>query len=201
MLNTAKPFNLILENITHIIKGCIGREHKYQKIVYEHYRGYALKIVFRYIYRYDKAVDVVNDGFVKLFNHFAKFEMGDDEDNERILMGWLKRIMINTSIDELRKGNMLPEIGGIPEYVWDIADNQEADQLLLYKDLIVLIKELPSAYRAVFNLYVIDGYTHSEIADLLGMPIGTSKSNLSKARALLQKFIKNNEIQRKICRM
>jgi len=94
-----------LENITHIIKGCIDKDHKYQKIIYEHYRGFALKIVFRYIYRYEKAVDVVNDGFVKLFNHFTIFEMGDDADNEKILMGWLKRIMINTSIDELRKGN------------------------------------------------------------------------------------------------
>ena len=189
-----------MENIVQIIKGCIAGKHKYQRIVYEHYRGYALRIVFRYIYRYEKAVDVVNDGFAKLFTNFARFEPGEDADNEKILMGWLKRIMINASIDELRKGNMLPEIGGIPEYVWDIADNQEADHLLLYKDLIVLIKELPSAYRIVFNLYVIDGYTHSEIADLLGLSIGTSKSNLSRARMLLQKTILKME-DAKLCRI
>ena len=83
-------------------------------------------------------------------------------------MGWLKRIMINTAIDELRKNKMLPEIGGILDYVWEITDNnQDADQLLLYKDLIILIKELPPAYHTVFNLYVIDGYNHYEIADLL----------------------------------
>jgi len=176
-------------------------DHKYQKIVYERYRGYALKIVFRYIYRYEKALDIVNDGFVKMFNSFSKFEISRDADNEKILMGWLKKIMINTAIDELRKGNMLPEIGGIPDDVWEIADGcQDAYQLLLYKDLIILIKELPPAYRAVFNLYVIDGYSHSEIADMMSIAIGTSKSNLSRARVLLQKSLKKME-EGKLCRI
>jgi len=190
-----------LENITYIIKGCIQRDHKYQRIIYNQYRGYALKIVFRYIYRYDKAVDVVNDGFVKLFRSIEKFDLGDDTDHERKFMGWFKRILVNTAIDELRRGSMLPEIGGIPEHVWDIKDNsQDADQLLLYKDLIILIKELPPACRVVFNLYVIDGYTHSEIADMIKIPIGTSKSSLSRARLLLQNSIKKME-EAKLCRM
>jgi RNA polymerase sigma factor (sigma-70 family) len=190
-----------LETITHIIKGCIAKEHKYQKIVYEHYRGFALKIIFRYIYRYENAIDVMNDGFVKLFTSFPKFAPGSDEDNEKILMGWMRRIMINTSIDELRKRNFLPEIGGIPDHVWEITDNnQDADQLLLYKDLIVLIKELPPMYRVVFNLYVIDGYSHSEIADMFRISVGTSKSNLSRARAFLQNSIKKME-DAKLCRI
>jgi RNA polymerase sigma factor (sigma-70 family) len=190
-----------LENITYIIKGCIEKKHKYQKIIYERYRGYALKVVFRYIYRYEKAVDVVNDGFVKMFRNLEKFELADSADNEKILMAWLKRIFINTAIDELRKANMLPEIGGIPENVWAIKDNsQDADQLVLYKDLIILIKELPPSYRVVFNLYVIDGYTHSEIADMIKISIGTSKSNLSRARVLLQNRIKKME-EAQLCRM
>jgi RNA polymerase sigma-70 factor (ECF subfamily) len=195
-----KTGRLILENTRQIIKGCIKNDHKYQRIFYEQYRGYALKIVFRYIYRYEKAVDVSNDGFVKIFANFSKFKT-DADDIEKVLMGWIKRIMINVSIDELRKNNMTPEIGGIPEWVWDVPDNsQDASQLLLYKDLIILIKELPPAYRAVFNLYVIDGYTHSEIADLLKIAIGTSKSNLSKARIILQKNIKKME-EDKLCRI
>ena len=172
----------------------MAKEHKYQKILYEGYYGYALKIVFRYIYKYEQAVDIVNDGFVKLFTHFPKFETGNEEDNEKKLMGWLKKIMINTSIDVLRKGKMLPETGSIPEYVWDHTHKgDEADQLLLYKELIILIKELPPAYRLVFNLYVIDGYTHNEIAGLLNMPAGTSKSSLSRARELLQQSLKKIE--------
>jgi RNA polymerase sigma factor (sigma-70 family) len=183
-----------LENILHIIAGCIAKEHRYQKMLYERFYGYALKIVFRYIYRYDQAVDVVNDGFVKLFTHFPQFEAGREGDNEKILTGWLKRIMINTAIDVLRKGRMLPETGGIPEHIWDQTHKgDEADQLLLYKELIILIKELPPSYRIVFNLYVVDGYTHNEIAGLLNIPISTSKSNLARARGLLQKSLKKIE--------
>ncbi len=127
--------------------------------------------------------------------------MGRDEDNEKILMGWLKKIMINASIDELRKGNMLPEIGGIPDEIWEIPDtSRDADQLVLYKDLIVLIKELPPPYRVVFNLYVIDGYMHSEISDLLKISIGTSKSKLARARSLLQNSLKKME-NAKLCRI
>lgn len=183
-----------MNNITHIIEGCIAKDHKYQKILYEGYYGYALKIVFRYIFKYEQAVDIVNDGFVKLFSHFQQFEAGNDTDNEKKLMGWLKKIMINTSIDVLRKGNMLSETGSIPEYVWDHTyRGDEADQLLLYKELVILIKELPPAYRMVFNLYVIDGYTHNEIAGLLNIPAGTSKSSLSRAREILQKSLKKIE--------
>ena len=116
-------------------------------------------------------------------------------------MGWLKVIMINTSIDTLRKDSMLPEIGGFPDHVWEISDrNSDADQLLLYKDLVILIKKLPALYRAVFNLYVIDGYSHTEIADMLNIPIGTSKSNLSRARSMLKTSIKKMEDAR-VCRI
>lgn len=183
-----------MENITQIINGCINKEHKYQKVLYERYRDYALRIVFRYIYRYDAAVDAVNDGFVKLFNHFHKFEKGTDADNEKIFAGWMKKIMINVSIDYLRRSNMLPEIGGISKDVWELSKNKDdADQTMLYNDLIVLIKELPPAYRIVFNLYVIDGYSHIEIAAMINTTAGNSKSTLSRARELLRKSIKKTE--------
>jgi RNA polymerase sigma factor (sigma-70 family) len=170
-------------------------------MVYERYRGFALKTVFRYIYRYEKAVDVVNDGFVKFFSHIHQFRMNNEQDAERMLMGWLKKIMINVAIDELRKTNMIPEIGGIADDVWEIPDyHQDADQLLLYKDLMLLIKELPPACRTAFNLYIIDGYSHSEIADMLKISIGTSKSYLARARVLLQTSIRKME-EVKVCRI
>ncbi len=189
-----------MKDLIYIIKGCIEKKDQYQRLIYDHYRGFALKIVFRYIYRYDKAIRVVNDGFVKLFRNFEKFQLDDEGNSEKALMSWLKRILINTAIDELRKAKMVPEIGGIPEDVWDIKDNnQDADQLLMYKDLIILVKQLPPQYRAVFNLYVIDGYTHTEIADIMNIPIGTSKSSLSRARLLLQNSIKKME-EGQLCR-
>lgn len=163
--------------------------------MYEQYYAYALKITFRYIYRYEKAVDLVNDGFVKFFQHFERFSPGlEESDHEKLLMAYLKRIMINGAIDELRKNKMTPEIGGIPDHVWEMSiREQDADQLLLYKELIIVVKKLPPRYRAVFNMYVIDGYNHLEIADIMGISTGTSKSALSRARVLIQQEIKKNE--------
>jgi RNA polymerase sigma-70 factor (ECF subfamily) len=163
-------------------------------MLYEHYYGYALKIVFRYVHRYDTAVDIVNDGFVKVFKNIEKFEYKNEADIEKMLMGWVRSIMINASIDELRKKGLVFEIGGIPNYVWEEADKgQNADQKLLYKELMIQVKKLPPVYRIVFNMFAIDGFQHHEIAETLGITVGTSKSNLSKARALLQKFIKEQE--------
>lgn len=183
-----------------IIKGCAERNQHCQKILYEQYLGYALKTAFRFIYKYERAIDVVNDSFVKLFNHFPDFHLGSNEENEKQLFGWLRKIIINTSIDELRKAQLLPEIGEIPDEVWEISNPcHNADQLVAYKDLVVLIKELPPLYRIIFNLYVIDGYSHSEIAVMMNIPEGTSKSGLSRARMILRKKIKKLEEQVKPC--
>jgi len=182
-----------LETLNEIINGCIAKEAKYQRLFYNLYRGFASKIVFRYIYRFEKTSDVVTDGFIKAFNHFDQFIKGEG-DLEKLVMGWLKRIMINAAIDELRRADMMPEIGGIPEQVWDYSDKTyDADQLLLYKDLVSLVKELPPNYRTVFNLYVLDGYNHSQIADILHLSVSTSRSSLSRAKAFLQNMIKNME--------
>ncbi|RFM29039.1 RNA polymerase sigma factor [Deminuibacter soli] len=185
-----------MEQIADIITGCASNEAKSQRLLYERYYGYALKIIFRYIYRYEKAVDVANDGFVKLFRNFGKFTCDAPEHLEKTLMGWIRKIMVNTAIDELRRQHMIPEIGGIPEYVWEEQDHsQNAEQQLFYKELIIHVKELPPSYRVVFNMHVIDGYSHQEIATQLGITVGTSKSNLAKARLHLQKKLNKEDIQ------
>ncbi len=191
-----------MSDIRDIISGCAGNDHKCQKKLYERYYGYALKTVFRYIFVYDKAVDVVNDGFVKLFRHFAQFKADDIDNTERMLMGWIRRIMINNAIDELRKNNMSLESGYTSEAVWDQTSNSDdADQMVLYKDLMEQVRKLPPMYRAVFNMHVIDGLNHNEIAEVLGIAVGTSKSNLWKARQLLQTYLKEKENNSEICRM
>ena len=139
-------------------------------------------------------MDAVNDGFVKVFRNIEKFQFRDIENLEMVLMGWMRMIMINTAIDHLRKNNFLPEIGDISESTWAQEDkSQSSDQVLLYKELVKQIKKLPPSYRTVFNLYVIEGLAHQEIANLLGISVGTSKSNLSKARVILQKIVKHND--------
>jgi RNA polymerase sigma-70 factor (ECF subfamily) len=182
-----------LEQLITIISGCLENQPRSQKLLYERYYGYAFKIVFRYIYRYERSADVVNDGFVKLFSHFERFSYEESEDVERMLMGWIRKIMVNTAIDELRRKNMIPEIGGIPDFVWEEADmGESAEQKMYYKELIILIKELPPSYQVAFNMYVIDGFSHQEIADKLRISIGASKSNLAKARAHLKKKLNND---------
>ena len=200
-----KPYTLItaklLKTLPEIIEGCLQQNQRDQKYLYERYYGYCLKVVFRYIYRYDKATDIVNDGFVKIFSKMDRFHYDGSVNLEMILMGWMRKIMINTSIDWLRKSNFLPEIGVINEGIWLEDKSQSADNSLLYKELILEIKKLPPGYRAVFNMYVIDGFTHQEIADCLQIAVGTSKSNLSKARTLLQKFIKVGDKEINVCYM
>lgn len=189
-----------MEDLRNILDGCIRNSHREQKKLYEHYYGYCLKVVFRYIYRYEKAVDVVNDGYIKIFRNFNKFQIAQPENTEMILMGWMRTIMINTAIDCLRKNDFMPEIGAIPEHIWEQEDKStKSDQQVLYKELICEIRKLPPAYRLVFNMYVIDGFTHQEIADKLGIAVGTSKSNLSKARGLLQKTVLKSNDEAEIC--
>lgn len=183
-----------MDKVITIIDGCRANDPKYQKILYETYYGFALKIVFRYIYKYEEAVEVTNDGFVKFFSRIENFKYDKEEHIEKLLGGWIRKIMINTSIDLLRKKMLLPEIGGIPDHVWNLKDrSQTADQLTIYKELIVLVKKLPPAYRIVFNMQVIDGYTHMEIAEKLGIPVNTSKSNLLRAKALMRKYLNEKE--------
>jgi len=184
-----------LKDLHKIVEGCINNDSKCQKAFYECYYGYALKVVFRYIYRYDKATDVVNDGFVKVFRNFTRFECKNAGELEKILMGWMRRILVNTAIDELRKNHLTPEIGELSDYAWQYADNsQKADQKILYKELIDHVRKLPPSYRAVFNMYVIDGFSHQEIADQLGVSVGTCKSNLSKAREYLKRILNKDVV-------
>lgn len=156
---------------------------------YEHYLGYALKIAFRYVGSYENAANAANDAFIKMFRGFKKFEIRDLENTEAMLMGWIRRIVINVSIDYMRKESLIAERTSLKD-VWQHADvSNGGDAQLMYKELISLVKKLSPAYRVVFNLHVIDGYSHQEIAEMLGISVGTSKSNLAKARAFLQKHL------------
>ncbi len=183
-----------MENLSIVITGCKNRNHKYQRILYERYRGYAFKIAFRYLYLYDDAAYAVNDGFVKLLNNIDKFESNDGVDEEKLFMGWLKKVMINTSIDQLRRERTNITICPIPETAWQLPDETcNTPDILLYNDLITIVKKLPAAYRVVFNLHVIDGYSHVEIAGMINIPVSTSRSNLLRARAILQNSIIKSE--------
>ena len=154
------------------------------------YYSYALSVCLRYTRQRDEALEVVNDGFLKVFGSVSRFDAERYEVGSSF-RGWLKKIMIRTAIDYFRaheKHHLPQDLADLPHEPAD-ASHTPLDTLA-YDDLLRLVQRLPPAYRTVFNLFAIDGYTHEEIAQHLGITTGTSKSNLFKARAYLQQFLK-----------
>ncbi|HTI08437.1 MAG TPA: sigma-70 family RNA polymerase sigma factor [Puia sp.] len=189
-----------MEKLLHIITGCAQQDRQCQQMLYDQYYGLCLKIAFRYVNTYEQAVEVTHDGFLKMFRNFSRFEVRDKDKLEMLLIGWIRRVVINAAIDYMRREMNNQQTYAIPEHIWEHKDDgQSSDNSLLYKELMCLVKELPPAYRMVFNLHVIEGYSHPEIAKMLGITTGTSKSNLSKARAHLQKALAAENTESILC--
>ncbi len=177
-----------MEKLLQIISGCAVQDRKCQKILYEQYYGTCLKVAFRYMDTYEQAVEVTNDGFVKIFRNFGRFEIRDRERMEIVMLGWMRRIVINAAIDYRRREKNTPETSELSQTGNEYKDDSLlSDNSLKFKEIICMVRELPPVYRLVFNLHVIEGYSHQEIANMLGIMVGTSKSNLFKAKANLQK--------------
>lgn len=137
---------------------------------------------------YEQAVEVTNDGFVKIFRNFGRFEIRDRDRMEIVMLGWMRRIVINAAIDYRRREKNTPETSELSQTGNEYKDDSLlSDNSLKFKEIICMVRELPPVYRLVFNLHVIEGYSHQEIAKMLGIMVGTSKSNLFKAKANLQK--------------
>lgn len=152
-------------------------------------------ISMRYCNTHDDAMEVVNDGFLKIFRTLPQFEPRH-ENYEASLMGWMKSIIINTAIDHFRKNKNNYLTGDIQEEHLEMTDAiASAVDRMSYKEIMVLVQQLSPGYRAVFNLYVIDGFKHEEIAKQLNISVGTSKSNLAKARVNIQKMLKEANLK------
>ena len=170
------------EDLNELIRGCVTQDRKSQKMLYKAFYGFAMAICLRYASDKDEASEVMNIGFFKVFTKIESF------DPSRPFKAWLGRIMTNTSIDHYR-ANLKMAYADDLETAEHLDDGTYTDSNLNYQDLLTLIQKLPQAYRTVFNLFAIDGYSHEEIADLLNINIGTSKSNLFKARQKLKQMI------------
>ncbi|GAB3897949.1 RNA polymerase sigma factor [Spirosoma agri] len=161
-------------------------ESRAHKVVYERFSGKMLTVCTRYCANRDDAEEVMLDGFMRLFDKIEQFrEDGSFE-------GWIRRIMVTESLMFLRKNKQwrqeipLEDAAVEPDYVW-------ADTAINENDLLRLVNQLPDGYRTIFNLYAIEGYAHAEIATMLDISEGTSKSQLSRARAILQVSLKKME--------
>lgn len=180
-------------DLLHIIQGCIAANKDSQKTFYEMFYGYAMGICMRYCKRQDDLVEIVNDGFLKVFRALQNFNP-QHHNVESSLKGWMKRIMINTAIDHLRKNKHEFNLDDIADSHYNIpSENETSIGHITYKEIVAIIQRLSPVYRIVFNLYVIDGFKHEEIAKQLGISIGASKSNLAKARMNIQKMLKETD--------
>ena len=165
-----------------IVEGCLKADRRYQKLLYERYYGAMMTVCMRYVSNREEARDILHEGFMKVFTHLTKFE------KQTNLGAWIRRIMVNTAIDVYRKNAKQPESVEINTALHE-SDYSDAVSDMSADEILSLVQKLSPAYRTVFNLYVLDGYAHREIGEMLGISEGTSKSNLAKARVKLQKMI------------
>jgi RNA polymerase sigma factor (sigma-70 family) len=169
-----------------LIRQCRKFERQAQKEVYEKYTAKMYSLCLRYVKDVASAEDVMIMAFVKVFQKIEQFK-GDGS-----FEGWIRRIMVNESLTYIRKNkSMYLEVD--IESADREPDYDSLDNKLEAEDLLKLIQQLPTGYRTVFNLYAIDGFSHKEIADKLGISENTSKSQLSRARRLLQKQLLETE--------
>ncbi len=163
----------------HFIDACIRKEKWAQKQLYEMYYSKMLSVCQRYSKDADEAKDILHEGFIKIFKHIGKYQAGTS------LNAWVKRIMVNTCIDYYRKISRR-RTESMDTATHKISSAPDAVSICSEQDIMKAVQSLSPAYRAVFNLYVIEGFSHKEIGKKLGITESTSRSNLVKARSKLR---------------
>jgi RNA polymerase sigma factor (sigma-70 family) len=168
-----------MDDVT-LIKECSRGNAKAQRALFDKFAPKMLAVCMRYLKNIDEAEDALQDGFVKVFQKIPEFKM------EGSLEGWIRRIMVNNSLDAIRrnKKQLLEDDVDSVQHKVSFTDFQFDDMDLQY--LMKIIQSLPDGYRVVFNMFAIEGYSHKEIAETLGVSENTSKSQYSSARALLR---------------
>lgn len=164
-----------------LVKACEKGNAKAQELLYNRFAPMMLGICMRYCQSREEAEDVMQDAFVKVFRKIRTLQ------NSEALEPWIRRIMVNTSLNAIRSNLKHHFHSDIDELHEQVPDERYDEDVFRTADLLQLIRELPSGYRIVFNMYEVEGFAHKEIADMLGVSVNTSKSQLLKARRLLQK--------------
>ncbi len=187
---------LSADELTYHIRECALFNRESQKKIYSSFYGYALSICDRYTTNHEDAIETVNDGFLKIFNEIHLYKPAYNNVVSSFT-GWLRKIMVNTSIDHFRKNQKFRFVVDLDDNTVNISSGNFEDVInkISTDEIIAAIKLLTPACRTIFNLFIIEGFTHEEIANKLGISSGTSKSNLFKAKKQLQKIlIKDNQM-------
>jgi len=168
-----------------LVLACLKNNREAQHKLYKRFASKMYGICLRFSHGDNQAQDILQEGFIKVFNHLNKFRF------EGSLEGWMKRIIVNVAIDYIKKNvNHFKEIDENTEEQYNIQED-EAISRLSVEDLMRIIQELPDSKRLIFNLYAYEGYSHKEIAEMLGISIMTSKSQYCKAKKMLQERLMN----------
>ena len=171
------------KDLTNIVKACLNGDRQSQRRLYTLFSSRLYGVCLRYSDNEEDAKDLLQEGFIKIFNNLKQYKYNGS------LEGWMRRIIVNTALERFRRENKSIFVNN-EDYMDSLQVNYEHIlEDLAYKDLIHLVQGLSDQYRVVFNLYVIEGFSHKEIGEKLNIGEGTSKSNLSRARELLKKKI------------
>lgn len=165
------------------IKACVRKESWAQKLLYEEYYGKMMGVCLRYSNDKNDALDILHEGFIKVYKNINKYKSGTT------LSAWIHRIMVNTAIDFYRK-KVRRRVEDLDKAYHLSSADPDAISRCSEQEIIEAIQQLPPTYRTVFNLYVIEGYPHKDVAKLLGITESTSRSNLVKARTKLKYILK-----------
>ena len=166
-----------------LVKGCKNEDRHCQRIVFERYAGKMMTVSLRYARHRLEAEDILQESFVKVFNNIQSFK------SEGSFEGWIRRIVVNTALRDIQKAAFKNELIGL-ENIPENSEEPTAISKLSEQEILKLISFLPDGYRTVFNLYVFDDFSHREIANHLGIEESTSRSQLTKARQMLQSQLK-----------
>lgn len=165
-----------------LVQDCLASKPAAQERFYKHFYGYIMSIALRYAKHAEEAKEITNDSFIKVFRNLQRY------DEQRSLKAWLRRIVINTALDRLRQNKRDLHQVAIDQLKIEAPQESIIDKLSA-EDIINLLRRLSDAQRTVFNLFEIEGFSHEEISQILGIPIGTSKSHLARAKIKLRQLI------------
>jgi RNA polymerase sigma factor (sigma-70 family) len=176
-----------------LISGCIDGNRRMQEELYRRFSPRMYAVCLRYAGSSEEAEDILQEGFIKIFKKLGSFR------GEGSFEGWIRRVFVNTAIEHFRRKRYLQPVTEREENTIEGKNISVLDELA-EKDILELVRQLSPGYRTVFNMYVVEGYTHKEIGDILGISEGTSKSQLSRAKVILQDLVKkfmeqNNEVR------
>lgn len=172
--------------VRKIVEGCAKGDQDYQRLLYKTLYSSMMSVCYRYAKRPEEAKDLFQEGFIKVFDKIGKYNFKGS------LQGWVRRIMVNNAIDHYRREKNKYAFSETLVEAENIPAEEESEGLyedISARDLLNMVQELSTAYRTVFNLFIMENYTHAEIAEMLNISEGTSKSNLAKAKRNLKKMV------------